>query len=61
MKPQEVERIHRVANQFGGDEEKVIEAIADLRAYCGTAWPRMLDQALRRYRASERGDAAEDC
>lgn len=56
MKPAEVERIHRVFSQFGGDDEKAIEAIADLRAYCGNAWPEMLKEALRRYRKAQRGD-----
>lgn len=58
MKPQEVERAHRIFNKFVGDDEKVIEAIADLRAYCGNAWPKMLEEALRRYRKSQRGGEA---
>lgn len=56
MTPAEVERIHRVAEAVGGDEEKAIEAIADLRAYCGQAWPKMLEEALRRYKKSQRGE-----
>lgn len=58
MKPQEVERAHRIFNQFGGDTEKVIELLADLRAYCGNEWPKMLEEALRRYRKSQLGDEA---
>lgn len=58
MNPQEVERAHRIFNQFGGDTEKVIELLADLRAYCGNAWPKMLEEALRRYRKSQRGGEA---
>ena len=56
MNPQEVERAHRIFSQFGGDTEKVIEAIADLRAYCGRAWPKMLEEALRRYQQDRRSD-----
>lgn len=56
MTPAEVERIHRVFEALGSDEERVIEAIADLRAYCGQKWPVMLQEALRRYQASRRGD-----
>lgn len=58
MKPQEVERAHRIFNQFGGDDEKLVELLADLRAYCGNAWPKMLEEALRRYRKSQRGGEA---
>lgn len=58
MTPAEVDRAHRVYNQFGGDTEKVIELLADLRAYCGNAWPEMLQEALGRYRKSQRGDGA---
>lgn len=54
--PAEVERVLRVFAALGGDEEKAIEAIADLRAYCGQAWPTMLEEALRRYKADHRGD-----
>lgn len=56
MTPAEVERIHRVFAALGSDEERVIEAIADLRAYCGQAWPKMLEEALRRYQKARRGD-----
>ncbi len=56
MNPQEVERAHRIFSQFGGDTEKVIEAITDLRAYCGRAWPKMLEEALKRYNRDRRGD-----
>jgi hypothetical protein len=56
MTPAEVERIHRVADTIGSDDEKAIEAIADLRAYCGRAWPKMLEEALRRYHKARRGD-----
>lgn len=56
MTPAEVVRIQRVHAEYGTDEEKVIEAIADLRAYCGEAWPKMLETAVRRYRADHRGD-----
>lgn len=56
MKPAEVERIHRVFNSIGSDDEKAIEALADLRAYCGQKWPTILGEALRRYRADHRGD-----
>lgn len=56
MTPAEVARIRRVFDALGGDDEKVIEAIADLRAYCGNAWPKMLEEALARYKKSQRGD-----
>lgn len=56
MTPDEVARIHRVFEALGAEEEKVIEAIADLRAYCGRAWPKMLEEALRRYSRDRRGD-----
>lgn len=56
MTPDEAERIHRVLAEYGTDEERVIELLADLRAYCGQAWPRMLEEALRRYQRSRRGD-----
>lgn len=56
MTPGEVERIHRIAAQYGTDDEQVIELLADLRAYCGQAWPRMLEEALRRYQKARRGD-----
>lgn len=56
MTPAEVERIHRVFRSIGSDDEKAIEAIADLRAYCGQRWPVMLEEALRRYQADRRGD-----
>ena len=56
MKQDEVDRIHRVYEALGGDNEKVIEAIADLRAYCGLAWPNMLEEALKRYNRDRRGD-----
>lgn len=56
MKQDEVDRIHRVYEALGGDNEKVIEAIADLRAYCGQAWPNMLEEALKRYNRDRRGD-----
>jgi hypothetical protein len=56
MTPAEVERIHRVADTIGSDDEKAIEAIADLRAYCGRAWPSMLQKALERYKKTHRGD-----
>jgi hypothetical protein len=56
MTPSEVARIHRVLEALGSDEERAIEAIADLRAYCGQKWPVMLQEALRRYQASRRGD-----
>ena len=55
----EVERIHRVHEAVGTDGEKAVEAIADLRAYCGRAWPSMLRDALRRYERSRRGDNEE--
>lgn len=58
MTPGEVERIHRVHAQYGTDEERVIEALADMRAYCGQSWPKMLEQALRRYQRSRRGEDA---
>lgn len=41
---------------LGADEEKVIEALADLRAYCGRAWPKTLEEALKRYNRDRRGD-----
>lgn len=56
MTPEEVERVHRIYDQYGSDTEKVIELIADLRAYCGQAWPRMLEEALERYQHGRRGD-----
>lgn len=56
MTPAEVARIRRVFDALGGDEERVIEALADLRAYCGRAWPKMLEEALRRYNRDRRGD-----
>jgi hypothetical protein len=56
MTPGEVERIHRVNDAIDGDNEKAIEAIADLRAYCGRAWPKMLEEALRRYQETRRRD-----
>ena len=56
MTPAEVARIHRVFDALGGDEEKVIEALTDLRAYCGRAWPKMLEEALKRYNRDRRGD-----
>ena len=56
MTPAEVARIRRVFDALGGDEEKVIEALADLRAYCGRAWPKMLEEALRRHNRDRRGD-----
>lgn len=56
IKPQESDRIHRVFNAIGNDNEKAIEAIADLRAFCGRAWPELLQEALRRYRKSQRGE-----
>jgi hypothetical protein len=55
MTPAEVARIHRVFDALGGDEEKVIEALTDLRAYCGRAWPKMLEEALKRYNRDRRG------
>lgn len=58
MTPAEVARIHRVFEALGADEEKVIEALADLRAYCGRAWPKMLEEALARYKKSQRGGEA---
>jgi hypothetical protein len=54
MTPQEVQRVHRIHAMYGDDTEKVIELIADLRAYCGQAWPKMLEEALRRYKQSHR-------
>ena len=54
MTPAEVARIHRVFDALGGDEEKVIEALTDLRAYCGRAWPKMLEEALKRYNRDRR-------
>jgi hypothetical protein len=56
MSPHEVARIHRVYRAIGNDNnhEKAIEAIADLIAYCGAAWPTMLQDALRRHRQSQR-------
>lgn len=56
MTPTEVARIHRVHEAIGLDAEKAIEAVADLRAYCGSAWPSMLQEALRRYERSRRGE-----
>lgn len=56
MTPAEVTRIHRVHAEYGTDGDRVIEALADLRAYCGNAWPKMLEEALRRYRSDRRGD-----
>lgn len=56
MSPQEVQRVHRIYNQYGSDTENVIELIADLRAYCGQAWPKMLEEALERYQKDRRGD-----
>lgn len=56
MKPAEVERAHRIFNQFGSDTEKVKELLADIRAYCGNAWPEVLQDALERYKKSQRGD-----
>ena len=56
MTPQVVQRVHRIYDQYGTDTEKVIELIADLRAYCGQAWPKMLEEALWRYNKDARGD-----
>ena len=56
MTPAELERIYRVFEALGSDEERAIEAIADLRAYCGQKWPTMLEEALRRYQKARRGD-----
>lgn len=56
MTPAEVDRIYRVHAALSNDGERVIEAIADLRAYCGPAWPKMLEEALRRYQKDRRGD-----
>ena len=61
MTPGEVERIHRVNDAIGGDNDKAIEAIADLRAYCGKAWPQMLEEALRRYQKARRGECSVYC
>lgn len=54
MSADEVRRIHRAHAQVGGDDEKAVELLADLRAYCGQAWPKMLERALRRYRETQR-------
>ena len=59
MTPAEVARIHRVHAAHGTDEEAVIEALADLRAYCGRSWPKMLAEALRRYQGDRRGDTED--
>lgn len=59
MPAAEVARIHRVFDALGGDEDKVIEALADLRAYCGRSWPQMLAEALRRYQGDRRGDTED--
>lgn len=56
IKPQESGRIHRVFKAIGNDNEKAIEAIADLRAFCGSAWPEMLQEAMRRYKRAQRGE-----
>lgn len=56
MKPAEVERVHRIFDQFGSDTEKVTELLADIRAYCGSSWPEVLQDALERYNKSRRGD-----
>lgn len=56
MSPAETQRIHRVHQSVGLDGERAIEAIADLRAYCGRAWPSMLAEAIRRYERSRRGE-----
>ena len=43
-----VMRIHRVHELHGSEENVVIEAIADLLAYCGEKWPAMFKEAARR-------------
>lgn len=58
LHPAEVARIHRVHAIVGANDEKAIELLADMRAYCGRAWPSMLRQAVERYEATHRGDDA---
>lgn len=41
---------------FGDNTDLAIEHLADLRAYCGSAWPKMLQEALERYMKTQRGN-----
>lgn len=56
MTQKEVKRIHRIHFLFGDDTDGAIEMLADLRAYCGSAWPKMLQEALERYQKDRRCD-----